>query len=183
MNAAAQGMDPPLAHNETPACKTFHSASSNAIDSHLRWNCKPSQVPRHIRIRTDSQHRSRPVAMSKPCLETAVNTNTELPEDEEHVLPCTEAMLAGTLALMTGHAQSACATQRNLMGRKIRSNLFFLGQHPALTPNFRTVLQRMHQHWDTLLKGSDSSAAQSSLRNDDLLPERRLWHTTASTVQ
>ncbi len=121
--------------------------------------------------------------MSKPCLETAVNTDTELPEDEEHVLPCTEAMLAGTLALMTGHAQSACATQRDLMGRKIRSNLFFLGQHPALTPSFRTVLQRMHQHWDTLLKSSDGSAAQSSQRNDDLLPERRLWHTTASTVQ
>lgn len=121
--------------------------------------------------------------MSKPCLETAVNTDTELPEDEEHVLPCAEAMLAGTLALMTGHAQSACATQRDLMGQKIRSNLFFLGQHPGLTPSFRTVLQRMHQHWDTLVKASDGPAAPSSLRSDGLLPERRLWHTTASTVQ
>lgn len=50
-----------------------------------------------------------------PCLETAVNTEPELHEDEEHVMPCAEAMLAGTLALMTGHAQNACAcaTQRN----------------------------------------------------------------------
>jgi hypothetical protein len=112
-----------------------------------------------------------------------VNTEPELHEDEEHVMPCAEAMLAGTLALMTGHAQSACATQRDLMGRKIRSNLFFLGQHPALTPNFRTVVQRMHQHWDTLLKANESPTAPAPLSTDDLLPERRLWHTTASLVQ
>lgn len=44
-----------------------------------------------------------------------MNTEPELHEDEEHVMPCAEAMLAGTLALMTGHAQNACAcaTQRN----------------------------------------------------------------------
>jgi len=64
-----------------------------------------------------------------------VGPDTELHEDEEHVMPCAEAMLAGPLALMTGHAQSSCATQRGLMGRKIRSNLFFLGQHPALSPS------------------------------------------------
>lgn len=112
-----------------------------------------------------------------------MNTEPELHEDEEHVMPCAEAMLAGTLALMTGHAQSACATQRDLMGRKIRSNLFFLGQHPALTPNFRTVVQRMHLHWDTLLKASEGTTTPSPLGSDDLLPERRLWHTTASLVQ
>ncbi len=112
-----------------------------------------------------------------------MNTETELPDDEEHVLPCTEAMLAGTLALMTGHAQSACATQRDLMGRKIRSNLFFLGQHPGLSPSFRTVLQRMHQHWDALVKPGDGLTAPSEVRSDDLLPERRLWHTTAPLVQ
>ncbi len=112
-----------------------------------------------------------------------MNTEPELHEDEEHVMPCAEAMLAGTLALMTGHAQSACATQRDLMGRKIRSNLFFMGQHPELTPNFRTVVQRMHQHWDALVTANDATVTRASLTNDDLLPERRLWHTTASTVQ
>lgn len=112
-----------------------------------------------------------------------MNTETELPDEEEHVLPCTEAMLAGTLALMTGHAQSACATQRDLMGRKIRSNLFFLSQHPGLSPSFRTVLQRMHQHWDALVNPVAGSVAQAASRNDDLLPERRLWHTTALWVQ
>ena len=112
-----------------------------------------------------------------------MNTEPELHEDEEHVMPCAEAMLAGTLALMTGHAQSACATQRNLMGRKIRSNLFFLGEHPGLSPSFRTVVQRMHLHWDVLLKAGDGPAERPALNTDDLLPERRLWHTTASLVQ
>ncbi len=112
-----------------------------------------------------------------------MNTEPELHEDEEHVMPCAEAMLAGTLALMTGHAQSACATQRELMGRKIRSNLFFLGQHPALSPSFRTVVQCMHQHWDVLLKAGNGLAQRPALDTDDLLPERRLWHTTASLVQ
>jgi hypothetical protein len=112
-----------------------------------------------------------------------VNNATELLEDEEHVMPCAEAMLAGTLALMTGHAQSACATQRNLMGRKIRSNLFFLGQHPALSPSFRKVVHNMHQHWDVLLKAGDGSTEPAAQNVDDLLPERRLWHTTAALVQ
>ena len=112
-----------------------------------------------------------------------MNTQPEPHEDEEHVMPCAEAMLAGTLALMTGHAQSTCATQRDLMGRKIRSNLFFLGQHPGLSPSFRTVAQRMHQHWDVLLKSCDGPTERSALNTDDLLPERRLWHTTASLVQ
>lgn len=112
-----------------------------------------------------------------------MKTHADKIEDEEFVMPCAEAMLAGTLALMTGHAQSACAKQRDLMGRKIRSNLFFLGQHPSLTPNFRTVVQRMHQHWDGLLKACDGPAEQHALNGDDLLPERRLWHATAPTVQ
>ena len=112
-----------------------------------------------------------------------MNTDTELHEDEEHVMPCAEAMLAGTLALMTGHAQSACATQRHLMGGKIRSNLFFLSQHPGLSPSFRTVVHNMHRHWDALLKTGDGPVNKTALHTDDLLPERRLWHTTASLVQ
>ena len=112
-----------------------------------------------------------------------MNTESDLHENEEHVMPCAEAMLAGTLALMTGHAQSACAAQRDLMGRKIRSNLFFMGQHPGLTPNFRTVIQRMHQHWDTLVQAGERAEVRTPLLSDDLLPERRLWHTTATTVQ
>lgn len=108
---------------------------------------------------------------------------TELPETDEFVMPCAEAMLAGTLALMTGHAQSSCVSQRALMGRKVLSNLVSLGQHPRLSPNFRVVVQRMHQHWDVLLKAHEKAETSTTLNADDLLPERRLWHPTASTLQ
>jgi len=108
-------------------------------------------------------------------------TDTD-PHDEEYVMPCAEAMLAGTLALMTGHAQSACTRQRVLMAKKIRSNLYFLGQNPDLTANFRTVVQRMHQHWDTLLSATEPPPANVLDHENHLLPETRLWHATPSLV-
>mgnify|MGYP007091142374 CR=1 FL=1 len=51
--------------------------------------------------------------------------------DEEYTLPSVEALLAGTLALLTGYAQSApdCA-HRPLMARKVVSNLFFHAAPP-----------------------------------------------------
>lgn len=107
-----------------------------------------------------------------------MNPETHL-HDEEYVLPCTEALLAGTLALMTGQAQSACARQRMLMAKKIRSNLYFLGQNPDLTPNFRTVVLRMHQHWDALVCANDPTEPG---HDHHLLPETRLWHAAASLV-
>lgn len=110
-----------------------------------------------------------------------MNPATE-PDDEEYVMPCAEAMLAGTLALMTGHAQSACARQRILMAKKIRSNLYCLGQNPDLTPSFRTVVQRMHQHWDRLVNTTEPPAATATGHHNDLLPETRLWHTAAALV-
>jgi hypothetical protein len=77
---------------------------------------------------------------------------TAQPQDDDGIeMPCAEAMLAGTLALMTGHAESRCAQHKALMARKVVSNLFFLANHPALNANFRIVMGRMHQHWDALV--------------------------------
>ena len=54
--------------------------------------------------------------------------------DEEYSLPPVEALLAGTLALMTGCAQhSGPVCQRELMVGKVVSNLTELAQHPALS--------------------------------------------------
>ena len=68
-------------------------------------------------------------------------------DDDGYEMPTAEALLAGTLALMTGHAESACDRHKRLMSKKIVSNLFFLAEHPALNPHFRLVVQRMHGHW------------------------------------
>lgn len=67
--------------------------------------------------------------------------------DGEYEMPSVEALLAGTLALMTGHAQSACSHQRSLMAQKIGANLCCLSRHPALSSNFKTVVERMRAHW------------------------------------
>ena len=62
---------------------------------------------------------------------------------EEYVLPQIEALLAGTLALMTALAQAnAQCTHRELMAAKVRDNLTQLAMHPQLSGTLRTVLSR-----------------------------------------
>ena len=73
---------------------------------------------------------------------------------EEHALPCVEAVLAGTLALMTGYSQALQADQppqhRLLMGVKIVRNLELLVGQPALTDAFRTVMRGLRQRWELM---------------------------------
>ena len=56
---------------------------------------------------------------------------------EEHHLPPIEALLAATLALMTGYSQylqaEANPSQRIRMGEKITHNLGVLSEHPLLS--------------------------------------------------
>lgn len=98
---------------------------------------------------------------------------------EEHVLPCAEAMLAGTLALMTGHAQHSDAGTRSLMAKKIVSNLFFLSGHPHLSDGFKTMLGNLRTRWQLeLAPRGDTVVApvQSSL-------PAALWHDVPTSVQ
>lgn len=73
------------------------------------------------------------------------------PDTEEHELPCLEAVLAGTLALMTGYSQAMQAelhpTQRLQMGAKIGDNLTLLAGHPSLSTGFRQVLFGLRARW------------------------------------
>lgn len=111
-----------------------------------------------------------------------MNTDIET-HDDEYAMPCAEAMLAGTLALMTGHAESACARQRTLMAQKICSNLFFLGRHPGLTPNFRAVVHRMHGHWDRLAESCKATARAAVVTDSvDHLSGQNLWPHTPVRV-
>jgi len=72
-------------------------------------------------------------------------------EIEEHELPCIEAALAGTLALMTGYSQALQAAthpeQRLLMGRKITRQLELLAEHTQLSSGFRQLLAGLSQRW------------------------------------
>ncbi len=77
------------------------------------------------------------------------------PDDptEDVTLPCAQALVAGTVALMTVWADPCpdgtadLATQRLLVARKIVSNLYFLRQHPHLGEPLRQVMANAHQRW------------------------------------
>jgi hypothetical protein len=70
---------------------------------------------------------------------------------EDVCLPSLEAVVAGTLALMTGYSQSLQADtspgQRLSMGRKIGRNLDVLADHPGVTDEFRRIVQSLHRRW------------------------------------
>jgi len=71
------------------------------------------------------------------------------------------------------------------MARKIRSNLFFLCQHPGLTPELRRVIQRLHGMWDALVQSG--AAHPPSVLNPaapvSLACEQTLSHPPAAWLQ
>ncbi len=93
------------------------------------------------------------------------------PGAEEYEMPCAEAMLAGTLALMTAFAQSNHPQHGRLMAKKIVSNLFFLAQHPRLSGEFRQVLLRMKGAWDGLVCASAQEGVGSASVLSTRMPE------------
>jgi hypothetical protein len=83
--------------------------------------------------------------------------DTSPPSDHEYELPCAEAMLAGTLALMTGYAQQSDEHMRCLMATKVASNLLSLSEHVNLTQSFRLLLRRLRWCWDAQLSAADAA--------------------------
>ena len=98
-------------------------------------------------------------------------------QEEEYVMPSVDALLAGTFALMTGYAQMAPeCPNRDLIARKLVSNLFYLANHPQVTPNLRCMLGNLRTRWQILLeetvaRGSREPAPTAS------------WHEAHGTLQ
>lgn len=105
--------------------------------------------------------------------------------EDEYDMPCVQALIAGTLALMTGHAQTACAQHRALMAAKTASNLFILSQHPVVSPGFKTVAWRLHGQWVEQVQAECAcvAPAQAVESQTDNEQTRALWHKTAEGVQ
>lgn len=80
--------------------------------------------------------------MTSPSLASA-----PLSADEEYALPGFEALLAGTLALMTSHAQTPCADHRDATARRIATQLGWMTELQGFTPQFRTVLGTLQARW------------------------------------
>lgn len=78
-----------------------------------------------------------------------MNTDVEFEESsQEYVMPCAEAVLMATMALMTGHAQNTNEQHLQWMARKIGANLEILASHPNLSEGFRKALKRLVSSWD-----------------------------------
>jgi hypothetical protein len=98
----------------------------------------------------------------------------QAPEPLQHsVIPEAEALLAGTLALMTGysHAQAQCP-MRPLIAAKLARNLSVLARHPDLSDPMRNVIRQMYRRWH---ETASAAPAQST--------DRELWHPLSPTLQ
>ena len=90
---------------------------------------------------------------------------------EDDPVPCAQALVAGTVALMTAWADPCpeCAgqgaPQREHIARRIVSNLFFLSHHPYLASPLREVMARAHRRWVGVaqgVQGAPSTAASGA---------------------
>ncbi len=94
-----------------------------------------------------------------------------------------EAMLAGTLCLMSAYSHCACSNENNqgLIGLKIVSNLTCLQYQNSLSPEFRRVLGKVCESWrqHSLLAHSDMP------QKDDVTASQppAHWHNAPITVQ
>lgn len=114
----------------------------------------------------------------KPASNKPANKLDDQPDDqahEEYGMPSAEALLASTLALMTGHAQACCDGHREVMAGKTAASLLVLSQHPRMSPGFRELALRLQDRW----------AVKASSQNDAFSPNvpRALWHTTPEVIQ
>jgi hypothetical protein len=106
-------------------------------------------------------------------------------EEETYEMPALEAVLAGTLALMTGHAQHGNEHQRCLMAAKIARQLKHLGQHPALSVHCRTVMSRLYTPWRQAAQGLDMAPEPdtSAQATPAAVPPSGHWHAAARRLQ
>ncbi len=109
-----------------------------------------------------------------------MNSETDLIEQDNYNMLKAEALLAGTLALMTAHAQCTCPkaiSNKDLMAKKIISNLSQLVSHANLTEQFRMMLGNLHNMWTTF-----EAAQQVAESADPQTGAHTLHHHAAPTA-
>jgi hypothetical protein len=95
------------------------------------------------------------------------------PTIEEYELPCREAVLAGTLALMTGYSQALQAehdpAQRLLISLRIAQNLERLAGQAALSAPFRALSGKLAALWQQMASCTAGAGADCLL--EDAAPQ------------
>ena len=101
-----------------------------------------------------------------------------------------EAMLAGTLCLMSAYSHCHCAGENNqansqgLISLKIVSNLTCLQYQNNLSPEFRRVLSKVCESWrqhSILSLPAEQRAAQEGIQKSAM--QATHWHAAPRTVQ
>jgi hypothetical protein len=106
-------------------------------------------------------------------------------------LPCIDGLLAGTMALMTGYAEHQCeqgnAHCRNLMAKKILSNLHFLATHPRMPQPMAGVLRNLQNHWHTLTAlgalEAGATTAATTATSPTASAHKAMWLPAHASVQ
>jgi hypothetical protein len=103
-------------------------------------------------------------------------------DDENLPLPCAQALVAGTVALMTAYADPCPkgtpdrAAQRELLARRVVSNLFFLLHHPALGAELRQVMDNAHRRWVGLAQAAATPQPMPKAKADNAATPARALH-------
>jgi hypothetical protein len=109
-----------------------------------------------------------------------MNTSQTTNNENEFDISGLEAMLAGTLCLMSAYSHCQCSNENNqgLIGLKIVSNLTCLQYQNSLSPEFRRVLGKVCDSWrqHSLLSSSDHIDEKTQAQS-------QLWHAAPAVVQ
>jgi hypothetical protein len=99
---------------------------------------------------------------------------------EEYELPCSEAMLAGTLALMTGYSQSLQAehdpAQRLHISLRVAHNLERLAGQPTLSEPFRALSAKLTTLWRQMARCTADARTDCLEGALPAAPGQRLLH-------
>lgn len=112
-----------------------------------------------------------------------------LAQDEEYLLAESEAVLAATLALMTGFGHGCCEAHRAVMAARVAEQLESLAATGGFSADMRSLLGRLQQRWQAV---ADAGAPVRSRRADpeaaEPVPAAQpvppvLWHAALETLQ
>lgn len=99
------------------------------------------------------------------------------PCDTARALPSLEALIASTLALMTGYAQAQDGTgHRELMAGKLVLHLQTLSQHTGLSAPLRHMLAGLQMRWQMQLE-------LAACATPTALSPTPLWHVAPGQIQ
>jgi len=103
-----------------------------------------------------------------------MNTDLSLNAQGQYEMRSTEALIVGTIALMSHYGQCGCDNRQALLP-KIVGNMSCLMLQAELSAEFRFALGQIRSMWTDAIANND--CASSDERN------AQLWHKTSEVVQ